>query len=90
MWEYDAIFDLRSFDGVMLSTEVPALSECWRALVSGRDAGRRSTIITSDPFLRARLPATRERFPGRIIEIFNTFDEGLEWIKSVSLLQDAV
>jgi hypothetical protein len=85
VWEYDAIFDLRRFDGVLLSPEVQELGERWRKLVSGRDAGRRSAIITSDPFLIARLPVTRQRFPGRTIEIFATFDEGLEWIKSGKL-----
>ncbi len=85
VWEYDAIFDLRRFDGVLLSPEVQELGERWRELVSSRDAGRRSAIITSDPFLIARLPATRQRFPGRIIEIFATFDEGLEWLRSGKL-----
>jgi hypothetical protein len=85
VWEYDAIFDLRRFDGVLLSPEVQELGERWRELVSGRDAERRSAIITSDPFLIARLPVTRQRFPGRTIEIFATFDEGLEWIKSGKL-----
>lgn len=85
VWEYDAIFDLRRFDGVLLSPEVQALGERWRELVSGRDAGRRSAIITGDPFLIARLPATRQRFPGRTIEIFADFDEGLQWIRSGKL-----
>ena len=90
VWEYDAVFDLRRFDGVLLSAEVQEIGERWRELVSGRDAGRRSAIITSDPFLIARLPATREKFPERTIEIFATFDEGLEWIKSGQLTQIAV
>jgi hypothetical protein len=90
VWEYDAIFDLRRFDGVLLSTEIQELGERWRKLVSGRDAGRRSAIITSDPFVIARLPATRQRFPNRTIEIFATFDEGLEWIKSARPAQIAV
>ena len=90
VWEYDAIFDLRRFDGVLLSPEVQQLGERWRELVSGRDMGRRSAIITSDPFVIARLSVTRQRFPGRTIEIFATFDEGLEWIKAGRPTQIAV
>ena len=82
VWEYDAIFDLRRYDSVVLSPEVQELGERWRELVSGKDAGRCSAIITTDPFLIARLPVTRSRFPGRHIEIFAHFDEGLGWIKA--------
>ncbi|MFT4075450.1 MAG: hypothetical protein QM647_07945 [Asticcacaulis sp.] len=90
VWAYDAIFDLRRFDGVLLSSELQELGDRWRALANGRDAGRRSAIITSDPFPMARLPATRAQFPGRVIDIFSTFDEGLEWIKSGRSGQTAV
>jgi len=90
VWEYDTIFDLRRFEGVLLSPEVQALGERWRELVSGRDFGRRSAIITQDPFLIARLPTTRQRFPGRQIEIFADFDEGLDWIKNARQQQIAV
>jgi len=80
IWEYDHIFDLRRFEGVMLSTEVADMAKQWNQLVCGRDKGRLSAIISPDPFIHSRISLTRSVFPTRIMEVFNGFDEGIDWI----------
>lgn len=82
MWEYDGVFDMRRFDGVVPSSELENFGQRWAALTQGRDAGRRTAVITDDAFIHARFSSTQEIFSGRILKAFHNFDEGLDWINS--------
>jgi hypothetical protein len=79
-WRYDYVTDMRRYEGITLYSDLEAFSEIWNALAKGRDMGRLSAVITPNPVARARLPQTRNLFPSHIIEVFETFDEGLDWI----------
>jgi hypothetical protein len=79
-WRYDYVTDMRRYDGMTLYSDLAAFSEIWNALAKGRDAGHLSAVITLNPVARARLPQTRNLFPCHIIEAFETFDEGLDWV----------
>ncbi len=82
-WTYDHIFDTRRHDGVMLMTDMDTLAKRWARLAEGRDAGCMSAMISADPLNYARQSQRQVLFPGRIMGVFATFDEGLEWIKTV-------
>ena len=79
-WRYDYVTDMRRYEGMTLYSDLEAFSEIWNALAKGRDAGRLSAVITLNPVARARLAQTRNLFPCHIIEAFETFDEGLDWV----------
>lgn len=82
LWEYDNVFDLRRFEGVLSMTEVEALAIGWNDIVRGRDAGRMTAIIAPDPLIFARLRMVRGFYPLRAIDVFDTVDEGLDWIQA--------
>ena len=79
-WTYDFIFDLRRHEGTVTSDDNAELGRQWKALAKGRDAGRQSAIVSTDPLLKARLKTSQSAFPDRTLAIFDTVDEGLEWI----------
>lgn len=79
---YDRLLDLRRFDGASMSSELAAFGQTWRETAAGRDAGTRTAIVSTDPLFRVRLSFYREQFPEREIEVFSTFDEALDWLKS--------
>lgn len=82
VWEYDSILDMRRYEGTIMGKEIEDLSVRWNQLVQGRDAGGFTAIISDDALVRARLSLTQALFPQRTLENFNTFDEGLDWIKT--------
>jgi hypothetical protein len=82
VWEYDSILDMRRYEGTIMGKEIEDLSTRWNELVRGRDAGGFTAIISDDPLVRARLSLTQALFPQRTLENFNTFDEGMDWIKT--------
>ncbi len=81
-WTYDSLVDLRRHDGLVTAEEIQELGLRWAMLAQGRDKGRLIAIISTDPLVRARLSGTQGAFPFRVINLFETFDEGLDWIKA--------
>jgi len=81
VWTYDSMIDMRRYEGTIMASEIEDLSLRWNLLAQGRDRGGFIAIISDDPLVRARLSITQTLFPQRIMENFNTFDEGLDWIK---------
>ncbi len=79
-WNFDAITDLRRFEGSLSVADVEAMAEDWYARVGNKDAGRRTAIVTDNPATLARLPLTRGLFPGRILTVVASLDEALDWI----------
>jgi hypothetical protein len=78
-WEYDAIYDLRRHSAIVDTAEMKAHAEKSQKLIMGRDAGRATLFVTRDPILRARKGIYQEHSPRRIVEMFDTLDEALEW-----------
>lgn len=79
---YDHLLDLRRFDGATMSSELAAFGQTWREAAAGRDSGTRTAIVSTDPLFHARASFYREQFPEREIEVLNTFDEALDWLKT--------
>jgi len=81
-FRYDHLLDLRRFDGASMGGELAAFGQTWREAAAGRDTGTRTAIVSTDPLFRARVSFYREQFPEREIEVFDTFDEALDWLKT--------
>jgi hypothetical protein len=79
-WLYDAITDLRRFEGSLSLSDVEAMAADWLKRVGDRDKGRFTAIVTDNSATLSRLPLTRSLFPGRIITVVTTLDEALDWI----------
>ncbi len=82
-WEYDSIIDMRRHDATVLASEIEDLATKWNAMARGRDEGALTAVISEDPLVHARQNLTQTMFPARVMAYFHTFDEGLDWIKSV-------
>ncbi len=81
-WQYDHIIDTRRHDGTVLARDTEQLAKRWAFMAQGRDAGRMTAMVTQDALIRARQSQRSVIFPGRIMQVFDNFDEALEWIRA--------
>ncbi len=81
-WTYDSIVDMRRYEGVVLADEIQELGMRWALLAQGRDRGHFTAVISDDALVKARLHITQSAFPFRTLAYFDSFDDGLDWIKA--------
>ena len=81
-WLFDAIFDFRRYEIDLSRDYLKFLTDKWIAFTRGRDRNRSMALVGGDTDLTFNLKAMLDVMPDRRIAIFDTFDEGLEWIKS--------
>lgn len=81
-WLFNAIFDFRRYEADLSRDYLKFLTEKWTALTRGRDQGRSMALVGGDCDLTFNLKAMLDVMPDRRIGIFDTFDEGLDWIKA--------
>ena len=81
-WLFDAIFDFRRYEIDLSRDYLKFLTDKWTAFTRGRDRNRSMALVGGDTDLTFNLKAMLDVMPDRRIAIFDTFDEGLEWIKS--------
>ena len=81
-WLFDAIFDFRRYEIGLSRDYLKFLTDKWAAFTRGRDRNRSMALVGGDTDLTFNLKAMLDVMPDRRIAIFDTFDEGLEWIKS--------
>ncbi|MGA9659995.1 MAG: hypothetical protein WBQ60_12985 [Asticcacaulis sp.] len=83
-WLYRAIFDFRRYQADLSRDYLAFLTQKWMALSDGRDQDQAMALIANTPKLRMNLKAMTDVMPDRRIAVFETFDEGLDWLKSDS------
>jgi hypothetical protein len=81
-WLFNAIFDFRRYQADLSRDYLKFLTEKWAAFTRGRDQGRSMALVGGDCDLAFNLKAMFDVMPDRRIGIFDTFDEGLDWIKA--------
>lgn len=81
-WAYDCIWDLSRHTGVVGIQDNDALAHGWKAITGGRDAGRYTAVVSTDPLIDARLPLTRRLFPFRTVALFATVEAARGWIEA--------
>ncbi|ESQ94409.1 hypothetical protein [Asticcacaulis benevestitus] len=81
-WLFNALFDFRRHEADLSRDYLSFLTEKWTAFTRGRDSGRTMALVGGNPDLTFNLKAMLDVMPNRSIAIFDTFDEGLEWIKA--------
>jgi len=81
-WLFNAIFDFRRYEVDLSRDYLRFLTDKWSALTRGRDRGRSMALVGGDADLTFNLQSMLDVMPDRHIGIFDTFDEGLEWIKA--------
>lgn len=81
-WLYNAIFDFRRYEADLSRDYLKFLTDKWSAFTRGRDQDRCMALVGGDCDLTFNLKAMLDVMPPRHIGIFDTFDEGLEWIKA--------
>ena len=79
-WDYDCIFDLSRHDGLVEIRDNDALARGWLNLTGGRDAGRRTAVVSSDPLIDARLPLIQPMFPFRTLMTFASVEAARGWL----------
>ncbi len=80
-WLFNAIFDFRRYEADLSRDYLKFLTEKWAAFTRGRDQDRSMALVGGDADLTFNLKAMLDVMPDRRIGIFDTFDEGLDWIK---------
>lgn len=88
-WLFNALFDFRRYEADLSRDYLSFLTEKWTAFTRGRDSGRCMALVGGNPDLTFNLKAMLDVMPNRSIAIFDTFDEGLDWIKAVEETQKA-
>jgi hypothetical protein len=81
-WLFNALFDFRRYEADLSRDYLKFLTDKWNAFTQGRDHGRCMALVGGNPDLTCNLKAALDVMPDRHIAIFDTFDEGLDWIKS--------
>lgn len=79
-WEYHVLLDMRRYNLILDLSQVQQFAEYWANFMQGRDQGRRVAIVSTDPVVRLRMSEYGRIFPTRIFALFETFDEGLDWL----------
>lgn len=82
VWEYDCLYDLTRHEGTVSSADNEELGRQWHEIAQGRDAGRCTAIVSSDPLLHARAKLSQSSFSARTLSLFYTVEEGEAWIES--------
>jgi len=88
-WLFNAIFDFRRYEADLSRDYLKFLTEKWAAFTRGRDQNRIMALVGGDSDLTFNLKAMLDVMPDRRIAIFDTFDEGLDWIKAGETLRAA-
>ena len=88
-WLFNAIFDFRRYEADLSRDYLKFLTEKWAAFTRGRDQNRSMALVGGDSDLTFNLKAMLDAMPDRRIAIFDTFDEGLDWIKAGETLRAA-
>ena len=88
-WLFNAIFDFRRYEADLSRDYLKFLTEKWAAFTRGRDQNRSMALVGGDCDLTFNLKAMLDVMPDRRIAIFDTFDEGLDWIKGGEALRGA-
>jgi hypothetical protein len=79
-WLYDILLDFRRFEADLTPDAMAFLIRKWIALEEGHITRKLLGIVTGDLKFKAQLIAISDAVPHRQVVIFDTFDEGLEWI----------
>jgi hypothetical protein len=80
-WLYNALFDFRRYEAELSREYLAFLTQKWNLLTHGRDQDRCMALVSRDYDLKRRLSGMHDVMPGRAIEVFEDFDEALDWIK---------
>ena len=80
-WHYNALFDFRRYEAELSREYLAFLTRKWNLLTHGRDQDRCMALVSRDYDLKRRLSGMHDVMPGRAIEVFEDFDEALDWIK---------
>ena len=81
-WLFNAIFDFRRYEADLSRDYIKFLTDKWAAFTRGRDQYRCMALVGGDCDLTFNLKAMLDVMPDRRIGTFDTFDEGLDWIKT--------
>ncbi len=85
IWDYDGIFDLRRHEGFLEAHHCEDFGRQWQNLAGGRDAGRRTAVISTDPLVHARFTTIQTVFPFRTMTLFDTLEAAEAWIREGQL-----
>jgi len=79
---YDSICDMLGFSGHVSFDDIGAIADGWRRFNGGNDRGRRTAVVSDDPFAPVYIKAIALCFGGRELAVFRTLDEAERWLKS--------
>ncbi|ESQ76466.1 hypothetical protein [Asticcacaulis sp. AC402] len=81
-WRYDALFDFRRYEADLSGEYLAFLTQTWTGMYEGRDRGRRMALVSPCPVLHLQLREMRGVVPDHGTVVFESFDEGLDWLRT--------
>jgi hypothetical protein len=79
---YDSICDMLVFSGHISFDDISAIADAWRIFTQGSDRGRRTAVVSNDPFAPVYIKAISLCFSGRSLAVFRTMDDAGRWLES--------
>lgn len=83
-YQYDWLVDLTALSAPFSEADNIELGRVWQKIAKGRDVGRRTAFVTTDPVMQARLRQSQATSSYRMIDVFDTVDLAQNWLKSVT------
>ncbi|MDC7675082.1 hypothetical protein [Asticcacaulis machinosus] len=87
-WRYDALFDMRRFEGVVVLEDLAQMARAWNQGTKGKDAGRLTAIVSNDPLIFTRQKAYEAGQPLRIVKIFDDINQASNWLTTMRKVTD--
>jgi len=81
-WDYDCIWDMRRHTGSTETRDNETLARGWQSICGGRDIGRHTAIVSTDPLISARLTLTQRLFPFRTLAVFGSVEAARSWLEA--------
>ena len=80
----DFVLDLRGLVGPLDILSNEELGKQWAHLARGRDVGRRTAIVSTDPAIQEQLEVFRAIYPYRKIAMFADYEAAMTWVTGIS------
>jgi hypothetical protein len=68
------------FSGQISFDDISAIADAWRLFCQGGDRGRRTAVVSNDPFAPLYIKAIALCFSGRDLAVFRTMDDAERWL----------
>ncbi len=82
---WDSLYDLSLVRSPVTMEAATMVTDAWAEIAKGRDVGRRTAIVSTDPNFPRLLEDIQAAVPHRALGVFATCEEALEWLRAIHI-----